>query len=47
MFMEDTFNFRRVEEVRKQCGRDFIIDVRISGDEYSDGGLTLNDTICL
>ncbi len=34
-----------IEEVRKQCGRDFIIDVRISGDEYSDGGLTLNDMI--
>ena len=27
------------------CGRDFIIDVRISGDEYSDGGLTLNDMV--
>lgn len=34
-----------IAEVRKQCGRDFIIDVRISGDEYSDGGLTLNDMI--
>lgn len=34
-----------IEEVRKKCGDDFIIDVRISGDEYSDGGLTLNDMI--
>lgn len=34
-----------IEEVRKMCGEDFIIDVRISGDEYSDGGLTLNDMI--
>ena len=32
-----------IEEVRKMCGDDFIIDVRISGDEYSDGGLNLND----
>ncbi len=32
-----------IEEVRKVCGDDFIIDVRISGDEYSDGGLNLND----
>lgn len=32
-----------IEEVRRVCGRDFIIDVRISGDEYSDGGLNLND----
>ncbi len=30
-------------EVRRRCGDDFIIDVRISGDEYSDGGLTLTD----
>lgn len=32
-----------VREVRERCGRDFIIDVRISGDEYSDGGLTVTD----
>ena len=32
-----------IAEVRKMCGDDFIIDVRISGDEYSDGGLNLND----
>lgn len=34
-----------IAEVRKVCGEDFIIDVRISGDEYSDGGLNLNDMI--
>lgn len=34
-----------IREVRKTCGTDFIIDVRISGDEYSDGGLNLNDAI--
>ena len=32
-----------IEEVRKTCGEDFIIQVRISGDEYSDGGLNIND----
>lgn len=32
-----------IEEVRKTCGEDFIIQVRISGDEYSDGGLNLTD----
>lgn len=32
-----------IAEVRKKCGEDFIIDVRISGDEYSDGGLNIND----
>lgn len=34
-----------IEEVRRVCGKDFIIDVRISGDEYSDGGLNINDMI--
>lgn len=32
-----------IAAVRERCGDDFIIDVRISGDEYTDGGLTLND----
>lgn len=31
--------------VRAACGDDFIIDVRISGDEYSDGGNNINDMI--
>ncbi len=34
-----------IKEVRHMCGEDFIIDVRISGDEYSDGGLVLDDMI--
>lgn len=34
-----------VREVRERCGDDFIIDVRISGDERSEGGLTLNDMV--
>lgn len=34
-----------IEEVRKRCGEDFVIDVRISGDEYQDGALNLNDMI--
>lgn len=34
-----------ISEVRKVCGEDFIIDVRISGDEYCDGGLNINDMI--
>ncbi len=34
-----------VEEVRRMCGKNFIIDVRISGDEYTDGGLNLNDMV--
>lgn len=34
-----------IEAIRETCGSDFIIDVRISGDEYSDGGLNINDMI--
>lgn len=34
-----------IDAVRQKCGKNFIIDVRISGDEYSDGGLNLNDMI--
>ena len=34
---------RVIKEVRNRCGDDFIIDVRISGDEYTDGGLNVND----
>ena len=34
-----------IEAVREKCGEDFIIDIRISGDEYSDGGLNINDMI--
>lgn len=32
-----------IAAVRQRCGEDFIIDVRISGDEYTEGGLNLND----
>lgn len=34
-----------IAAVREACGEDFIIDVRISGDEYSDGGNNINDMI--
>ena len=34
-----------IEDVRTKCGPDFIIDVRISGDEYQDGSNNLNDMI--
>lgn len=34
-----------ISEVRNRCGKDFIIDVRISGDDYFDGGNNLTDMI--
>lgn len=32
-----------IEDVRKKCGEDFIIGMRISADEFVEGGLTLED----
>lgn len=32
-----------VENVREKCGEDFIIDMRISADEFVEGGLTIED----
>ena len=34
-----------IAQVRKVCGKDFIIDVRISGDEYTDGGQNIHDSV--
>lgn len=33
-----------VKNIRKKCGSDFVIDFRISGDEFIDGGRTMADT---
>jgi 2,4-dienoyl-CoA reductase (NADPH2) len=33
-----------VEEIRARCGRDYPVGVRLTGDDYVDGGLTLDDT---
>jgi 2,4-dienoyl-CoA reductase-like NADH-dependent reductase (Old Yellow Enzyme family)/thioredoxin reductase len=32
-----------VEDIRKKCGEDFIIDMRISADEFVEGGLSVED----
>ncbi|MEG0548020.1 MAG: FAD-dependent oxidoreductase [Coprobacillus sp.] len=32
-----------IENIRKKCGREFPIIVRISGDDYEDGGQSLNE----
>lgn len=34
-----------IENVRKKCGREFPIDVRISGDDYEDGGQSLHEGV--
>lgn len=33
-----------IKNIRAKCGDDFIIDMRLSGDECVEGGLTLEDT---
>lgn len=33
-----------IRNIRKKCGNDFIIDFRISADEFIDGGRTMEDT---
>ena len=35
------------ENIRKKCGPDFPIDFRISGDDFTEGGATLEDAIQL
>lgn len=32
-----------IQDIRRKCGDDFIIDMRISADEFVEGGLTLED----
>ncbi len=33
-----------IQDVKKKCGEDFIIDMRISADEFVEGGLTIEDS---
>jgi NADPH-dependent 2,4-dienoyl-CoA reductase/sulfur reductase-like enzyme len=33
-----------IENIREKCGRKFIIDIRLSGSEFVEGGLTIEDT---
>jgi 2,4-dienoyl-CoA reductase (NADPH2) len=33
-----------VDELRTRCGREYPVGVRLSGDDYIEGGLTLEDT---
>jgi len=37
------FVFEVIEEVRKNVGNDFVIGIRVSGDEFVPGGLTIED----
>jgi len=34
-----------IEAIREKCGREFVVGVRLSGDELAAGGLTIEDTI--
>jgi dimethylglycine catabolism A len=37
------FGFEVLGEIRRQVGRDWVVGVRVSGDEMTDGGLTAAD----
>ncbi len=37
------FAFEVLREVRRQVGREYVVGARISGDEFTDGGLTADD----
>jgi 2,4-dienoyl-CoA reductase-like NADH-dependent reductase (Old Yellow Enzyme family)/thioredoxin reductase len=45
--LENRMRFPRMvlEEVRKAVGKDFVIELRISGDEYTPGGIVIDDAI--
>jgi 2,4-dienoyl-CoA reductase-like NADH-dependent reductase (Old Yellow Enzyme family)/thioredoxin reductase len=34
-----------IDDIRKKCGRNFPIEIRLSGDEFTDGGMTLEETV--
>jgi mycofactocin system FadH/OYE family oxidoreductase 2 len=37
------FGFEVLREIRRQVGGDYVVGARISGDEFTDGGLTAED----
>ncbi len=37
------FGLEVIQEIRRQVGRDYVVGARISGDEFTDGGLTAED----
>lgn len=41
------FPIEIIKNIRKKCGSDFVIDFRISGDEFIDGGRTMPDTVVI
>ena len=41
------FPIEIIEDIRRKCGDDFIIGFRISGDEFVEGGLTIEDTAAI
>lgn len=34
-----------IEDIRKKCGRNFPIEIRLSGDEFTENGMRLEDTV--
>ncbi|TRO62867.1 FAD-dependent oxidoreductase [Candidatus Bathyarchaeota archaeon] len=34
-----------IEDIRKKCGRSFPIEIRLSGDEFTENGMTIEETV--
>ncbi|MCX6649571.1 MAG: FAD-dependent oxidoreductase [Candidatus Bathyarchaeota archaeon] len=34
-----------IEDIRRKCGRSFPIEMRLSGDEFTEGGMNLEETV--
>ncbi len=34
-----------IEDIRRKCGPDFPIEIRLSGDEFTEGGMKLEETV--
>ena len=34
-----------IEDIRKKCGRNFPIEIRLSGDEFTEGGMPIEETV--
>ena len=39
------FAIEVLDRIRKKCGKDFVIEYRISGDELAEGGMTIEQTV--
>ena len=34
-----------IDDIRRKCGRNFPIEIRLSGDEFTEGGMSIDETV--